>query len=408
MAKAEPLGVWLDGTRVAELIPRRPWELRCRYTDEALARWPGLSPVLSCSLPLQSRRMDATVFAAGLLPEGRHREALARELKVAVNDVHALLARFGKDVAGALTIAVEEPPARNAQVLPYTADGLEQEVLGLPRRPLAIHDDSELSIAGLQDKLLLVGLRGGGWGRPVHGYPSTHILKVDDPLRSGLVRAEAQCLALARKVGLTDVESEIVRLAETDCLIVSRFDRRAELDGSVRRVHQEDLCQALARDPDAERGRGKYEDAGGPSLKEAARLLDRYASDGPAQLDRLLAAATFTVLIGNADVHGKNLALLHPTPETVELAPLYDTVPTVLWPRLRTRGAMSVNGRWELAKIMTQDLEDEAAGWPLRRERARRVVAETAEAVLVASAELDSDEPLARHVSARARALLAG
>lgn len=163
-----------------------------------------------------------------------------------------------------------------------------------------------------------------------------------------------------------------------------------------------------ARDPDAERGRGKYEDAGGPSLKEAARLLDRYASDGPAQLDRLLAAATFTVLIGNADVHGKNLALLHPTPETVELAPLYDTVPTVLWPRLRARGAMSVNGRWELAKIMTQDLEDEAAGWPLRRERARRVVAETAEAVLVASAELDSDEPLARHVSARARALLAG
>ena len=35
----------------------------------------------------------------------------------------------------------------------------------------------------------------------------------------------------------------------------------------------------------------------------------------------------------------------------VRLAPLYDTVPTVLWPRLRTRGSMNVNGRWELSEI---------------------------------------------------------
>lgn len=408
MARAEPLGVWLDGIRAAELIPRRPWELHCRYTEDALARWSGLSPVISCSLPLRRRRTDATAFASGLLPEGRHREALARELKVAVNDVYALLARFGRDVAGALIISPEEPPARDARVLPYDAGTLEREVLELPDRPLAIHDDSELSIAGLQDKLLLVSLPGGGWGRPVHGYPSSHILKADDPVRPGLVRAEAQCLMLARSAGLSDVECEIVTIAGRDCLIVSRFDRRIEPDGTVKRVHQEDLCQALARDPEAARGRGKYEDAGGPSLKDAAALLDRYGADSQSQLDRLLAATTFAVLIGNADAHGRNLALLHASPETVELAPLYDTVPTVLWPRLRTRGAMSIGGRWELAEITAEHLADEAASWPLDRRRAQRVIAETAEAVLAATAEMDRDAPLTKHLVGRAGTLLGG
>lgn len=407
MAKPEPLGVWLHGTLVAELTPRHPWELHCRYSEQAIARWPGLSPVLSCCLPLQSRRMNASVFAAGLLPEGRHRQALASELKVATNDVYSLLSRFGRDVAGALVIVTEQPAARRPTVLPYTSETLEREVLELPQRPLAIYDDSELSIAGLQDKLLLVELADGGWGRPAHGYPSSHILKVDDPLRPGLVRAEAQCLTLAREVGLSDVEAKILTIADQDCLLVSRFDRQVGLDGTVRRIHQEDLCQALARNPESARGRGKYQDAGGPSLKEAASLLDRYSAKPQEQLERLLAAATFTVLIGNADAHGKNLALLHPTPETIELASLYDTVPTVLWPKLRTRGAMSVDERWELATITAENLVSEAVAWPLERVRARHVVAATAEMTLAAAERLEKGTPLAGHVSRRAQALLA-
>jgi serine/threonine-protein kinase HipA len=406
MAKPDPLGVWLHETFVAELTPRHPWELHCRYSEQAFASWPGLSPVLSCSLPLQRRRMNASVFAAGLLPEGQHRQALAGALKVAANDVYSLLSRFGRDVAGALVIATEQPRARQPTVVPYTPATLEREVLELPQRPLAIHDDSELSIAGLQDKLLLVALADGGWGRPAHGYPSSHILKVDDPLRPGLVRGEAQCLALAREVGLSDVEAKILTIADQDCLLVSRFDRQIQPDGTVQRIHQEDLCQALARNPEAARGRGKYQDAGGPSWKEAAALLDRYAAKPQEQLERLLSAATFTVLIGNADAHGKNLALLHPTPEMIELAPLYDTVPTVLWPKLRTRGAMSIHGQWELATITAENLVSEAAAWPLERERARRVVAATAEATLTAVGHLEKDAPLVRHVLRRARALL--
>jgi serine/threonine-protein kinase HipA len=406
MAKPEPLGVWMDGLLVAELTPRRPWELHCRYTDDALARWQSLSPVLSCSLPLQKGRMNASVFTDGLLPEGQHRQALSAELKVATNDIYALLRRFGRDVAGALVIATEEPTERAPEAIPYTSDSLEQEVIGLPDRPLAIHDDSELSIAGLQDKLLLVRMPDGGWGRPAHGYPSSHILKVDDPLRPGLVAAEAECLKLAARVGLTNVEVELDTIARRPCLVVSRFDRRIDADETVRRIHQEDLCQALARSPNAARGRGKYQDAGGPSLREAADLLDRYAAKPQDQLDRLLAATTFTVLVGNADAHGKNLALLHPTPETVELAPLYDTVPTVLWPKLRKRGAMSIDGRWDLGAITVENLLDEAGAWRHPRERALRVVTETAEHLREAALELGTGSELTRYVIERAELLL--
>jgi HipA-like protein len=40
--------------------------------------------------------MNASVFVAGLLPEGQHRQALASALKVAVNDVYSLLSRSGE------------------------------------------------------------------------------------------------------------------------------------------------------------------------------------------------------------------------------------------------------------------------------------------------------------------------
>ena len=167
-----------------------------------------------------------------------------------------------------------------------------------------------------------------------------------------------------------------------ECLIVTRFDRRVGPDGTVTRVHQEDLCQALNVDHEAHRGRGKYQHAGGPSFQQCARLLDAYAKQPLEQLDRLTCVATFTVLIGNADAHGKNVALVHREPEHVELAPLYDTVPTMYWPDdLKTRAAMFIGGRTDLSEVTRMDLLDETARWGYPRERAARAVDRTIEAV---------------------------
>jgi serine/threonine-protein kinase HipA len=124
--------------------------------------------------------------------------------------------------------------------------------------------------------------------------------------------------------------------------------------------------QALGIDPAArESGRGKYEAHGGPSLAGIARLLTAFGADPEGELVRLLERVVFTVVIGDADAHGKNISLLHPTPEHVALAPLYDTVPTALWPRLRPTAAMRVNGRTLLADVTAQDVLREARAWGL-------------------------------------------
>lgn len=392
---------------MADLEQRRWPEIRCRYTEEGLEAAPLNSPLLSCSLPLAARPRDASAYCRGLLPEGQALQALAAQAGVAANDTFRLLARYGRDVAGALVIDAEESSHARFGVEPYTADGLATAVEELDEYPLGVHDDSELSLAGLQDKLLLVHLEDGGWGRPLGGRPSTHILKADDSRYPGLVAAEADCLALARAVGLTSVESELVELGGRDCLIVSRFDRDAS-GGTVRRIHQEDLCQALAIDPEGARGRAKYEDGGGPSLRQLAHLLDTYAAEPRAELDRLVATIVFTVLIGNADAHGKNLALLHPDAETVSLAPLYDTVPTALWPNLRKRAAMAIGGQVELGQVSLADIGREARAWPHPEERAREVASKTIEAMKAALERevIDAGSPVATFVSERAKTLL--
>lgn len=140
---------------------------------------------------------------------------------------------------------------------------------------------------------------------------------------------------------------------------MSRFDRSVA-DGVVHLIHQEDASQALDRDPGAARGKGKYEAAGGPALIELAGLLDRFAAHPLAELRRLVAAATFTVRIGYADAHRKNLSLLHEPPGVVRLAPLYDTVPTALSPNLPRRAAMTINNRGYLADVTIADIAAEA------------------------------------------------
>jgi serine/threonine-protein kinase HipA len=409
VAKRPPLHVWLYGTRVAVLTSARPGEISCRYTSEAMERWDLNTAVLSCSLPLiKTAHRDAGRYFRGLLPEGNALQALASAAGVPTHDTYGMLARFGRDVAGALVISDTEHKPRNGTTQLYTPDALAAEVADLEDHPLALHDDSELSLAGLQNKMLLVATD-DGWARPVAGYPSTHILKVEDRRYPGSVSKEAAALHLARKLGLTTVTAVVESFAGLPCIIVSRFDRATTDDPSGTeqriRIHQEDACQALGRDAEAARGRGKYEASGGPSFSEVAQLLATFAADPLRELARLLAVATFTVAIGNADAHGKNLALLHRSPGVVELAPLYDTVPTALWPQLRPDAAMLINGRSSLDLVDGADLLAEAAKWHLPAATARRVVTTTIEQLRAAADDDAVPADLAELVAARCTAL---
>lgn len=107
------------------------------------------------------------------------------------------------------------------------------------------------------------------------------------------------------------------------------------------------------------------------------------------------------MVIGNADAHGKNLALLHPAPTHITLTPLYDTVPTVLWPRLRKTTAMTVNGRNQVDRITAGDLVAEAEQWSVNKAGAEPVVRITGERIADALAVLDLPDKVSDLVTAR-------
>ncbi|MCK9910391.1 HipA domain-containing protein, partial [Microbacteriaceae bacterium K1510] len=99
---------------------------------------------------------------------------------------------------------------------------------------------------------------------------------------------------------------KIGKAGDTPYLLVERYDRQTLPGGQIIRLHQEDFCQALSIPPEL-----KYEDEGGPGTAAALSLIDentaRHADDRLSFIRRLI----FTYLIGNADAHAKNYALLY-------------------------------------------------------------------------------------------------
>jgi serine/threonine-protein kinase HipA len=50
---------------------------------------------------------------------------------------------------------------------------------------------------------------------------------------------------VAARIGLDVAPVEAYPVANRCCLLVTRYDRRTGPDADVRRLHQEDFCQAL-------------------------------------------------------------------------------------------------------------------------------------------------------------------
>jgi len=208
------------------------------------------------------------------------------------------------------------------------------------------------------------------------------------------VVTEHDCLQLARQAGIAAPDSHLTKVGDADCIVVERYDRTI-VDATVHRVHQEDTCQALGIDPAArEGGRGKYEAHGGPTLTQIARLLTAYGAEPDVELIRLLERVTFTVVIGDADAHGKNVSLLHPTPEHITLAPVYDTVPTALWSQLRPTAAMHINGCRLLAEATAEDLIREARHWGLAPRLAESTLKDVSERLRAAATQLPGHDGL--------------
>ena len=249
-----------------------------------------------------------------LLPEEGQRVLLAADAKLDAADAFSLLAWYGAESAGSLTLLPPgAPPETTEPLRPLPDATLEARIRQMPRSPLTQGAIKRMSLAGAQHKLAVV-LRDGALYEPAGATPSTHILKPDHPdedYRHSVIN-EWFVMQLAGRLGL-DVPGVHRRYVPSPVYLVDRFDRTPEAQGWQRK-HVIDACQLLGLDRSF-----KYSQA---SMDTLAALATACRSPAVAR-SRLYGWLVFNVLVGNSDAHLKNLSFLV-SHEGVQLAPFYD------------------------------------------------------------------------------------
>jgi serine/threonine-protein kinase HipA len=337
------LDVYFKNTKTGILGQDTDGTLTFAYDADYLQS--GGAGAISFSMPLREEQYSDQVvrpFFSGLLPDEGARQRLAGALGLSSGNAFGLLEVIGGECAGALSLyhSGEEPAADNDDGVEELTSKRLAELMGKLRgRPLLGGEEGvRLSLAGAQDKLAVI-VQGDAIGLAKGGRPTTHILKPVIQGLEGTVENELFCLRLAGRLNLPVPAVEMRWSGETAYLLIERYDRARTGDGRIDRLHQEDFCQALSIPPEL-----KYEEEGGPGTDRSIDLINRACGRPAADRLRFIRMLLLHYLVGNADAHGKNYALLYHG-NTPDLAPLYDVVCTAAYPRLAKKLAMKVGGR---------------------------------------------------------------
>jgi serine/threonine-protein kinase HipA len=360
--------IWLHGVLTAQATLKSGGrKVIIEYTDEGRSRYRGGAPILSCSLPSgtgPNTPAASRSFLEGLLPEGRALQTAAARLRgveldltgapTTPSDAVALLAEYGRECAGAVVVVPggEGLPVGGHPSDPLTEDDLSDLIQNLPTKPLGADPAMgiRMSLGGAQDKLLLTR-SGERWCTPIKGYPSTHIIK-PTTVWPHSAENEALILALSQACGLSANKAWVERMGDTTVLIAERYDRTLDDDGTIHRLHQEDMCQAVGLRP-----KDKYL-IGRPS-ERMVRVLREFADSPQREITAIFRQVAFRALVGDEDGHGKNYSLLL-SEGVVEAAPLYDSLCTLEYNDLSGTMATKVGTQQTLAKVDRQALDDEA------------------------------------------------
>ena len=371
------LDVYFHEKIIGKLVQDNHGDMSFTYTADWLSAPNSIR--ISCSLPLQKepfKRRSCQAFFGGMLPEENQRTLIAKNLGISANNDFSMLEKIGGECAGALSFipAGEEFNLNKGEYHALTGSALPNILRELPLRPLlAGKEGVRLSLAGVQDKLA-VHVEDETISIPLNNAPSTHILKPDFTVYNGVIFNEAFCLTLAKQIGLLVADVEIKKAEDINFLLVKRYDRI--ISGSeIKRVHQEDFCQALGIT-----SINKYQNEGGPSLKQCFDLIRIESSVPVIDLEKMLNAVIFNYLIGNCDAHGKNFSLLYL--DQFQLAPLYDLICTLYYKDLDKKMAMKLGGEYSINAITAENFNKLADEIGFAKPAVRRRILELIERIL--------------------------
>ena len=346
------LDVYVHGVRAGSLTSGVGKQATFRYDNAYLQ---DLGTPLSLSVPCVHGDHDVGAWIDGLLPDNRRvREVWADRNKAETARPADLLATpIGTDCAG----AVQFVPAGTGMAHGYgNVRVLTEQAIAAWIREARLDwatwggesNPGQFSLGGAQAKCAL-HLDGQQWGIPTGDIPTTHILKpgLDDCDDGDLV--EHVCLSAARRLGLDAAHTDIAHFEDERVVAVTRFDRETTDDVTVvRRVHQEDLCQALGVLPQM-----KYQSEGGPSPSDIASLIQRESGNPERDLRKFRDALIYNWVIAAPDAHAKNYSMSL-TGSHVALAPMYDVISILPYehdkPHWKQRTAMKIGRDYTLRK----------------------------------------------------------
>lgn len=258
-------------------------------------------------------------FFSNLLPEAQMRSYLAE--RAGVNPVREffLLWVLGQDLPGAITVEPADGEALPPNLHQASEDNTE------PQAPM------RFSLAGVQLKFSAVQQAHGGLTIPATGKGGSWIVKLPSTRFAGVPENEYAMMTLARMLGMDVPEIQLLPVNQianipqgieqvgssfnhAQAFAIKRFDRAHR-----QAVHFEDFAQVFGIYP-----QDKYQKA---SMRNIAQVIGMEGEQKDiAEFTRRL---VFNTLIGNADMHLKNWAVIYKDRRTASIAPAYDFVSTV-------------------------------------------------------------------------------
>jgi serine/threonine-protein kinase HipA len=283
------------------------------------------TPAVAFSLPKSTDPVTATggavpAFFAGLLPEGVRLQAVSRAARTSLDDHLTLLLLVGADAIGDVCVVPSGVTPVDPPIL-LDPEHVEQVDFGeVFARAVSPEGVDRISLPGVQVKVSSAMV-----STPLATTRGPAILKLDPPDIPHLAANEHFFLGMAASCGLAVPAHALVFDRHRKAgLLLERFDRVTTTpEAPARRLAQEDACQVMNRYPAA-----KYR----LRLQDVATTLSQvvHANGGsrPLAVRQILQTAAFSYLIGNGDLHGKNLSVRQDADGLWQVTPAYDLVCT--------------------------------------------------------------------------------
>lgn len=267
-------------------------------------------------------------FFAGLLPEGVRLGVVTSSIKTSADDHFTLLLAIGVDTVG--NVRVVPAGANPVQPLPMFEPERDTDFQAVYARLTGSVDADPVGLAGVQPKVSAAMM-----SAPAQTRSGPAILKLNPADCPMLVENEHFFMKMAEACGLRVATTALVHDAKgRSALLVKRFDREGPT-----RIAQEDACQVADVYP-ASKYRIKTETA----ITTLAEACGRGGGSTQAAVLELLRTVVFSWLIGNGDLHGKNLSIFR-AGGVWQPTPAYDLLCTQPYTRWRDPMALNLYGR---------------------------------------------------------------